>query len=159
MTLMAAPEDGWYVHEIAGKEIMRGLSDQVMASLTRATTMAKGPIAKQVWDSSVLGDLAPIAPKKPKDDGPKQGTPGTPVAMGASTVKSNKLQVPQADRARRIGKKRSYQDSSFEGYGDGYDDDPGAETGYSTGEGDEQSAKKRRKQVSPDHQSFSSSFG
>lgn len=159
MHMLAAPEDGWFVHEITGKEIQRGFSDTVLANLTRATTMAKGPIAKQVWDSSVLGDLAPGAPKKTKDDGPKQSTPGTPAALAAGAPKPNKLQALQGDRARRIGKKRSYQDSSFEGYGDGFDDDLGAETGYSTGEGDDRSAKKRRKQVGSDHPSFSSSFG
>ncbi|KAK6066854.1 Rox3 mediator complex subunit [Seiridium cupressi] len=146
MHMLAAPEDGWFVHEVTGKEIQRGFSDQVLASLSRATTMAKGPIAKQVWDSSVLGDLAPAVAKKTKDDLSKLGA-STPAAQATGTTKPNNLQVPQADRMRRNGKKRSYQDSSFEGYGDGFpDDDLGAETGYSTGEGDDRSAKKRRKQ-------------
>ncbi|KAI1847229.1 hypothetical protein JX265_013354 [Neoarthrinium moseri] len=148
MHMLNAPEDGWYVHEVVGKEIGRGFSDQVQSALQRATTMAKGPIAKSVWDSSVLGDLAPSSvAKKPKEDMFKQSTPGTPSGLAAGLGKSNKLQVPQADRSRRNVKKRSYQDSSFEGYGEGYgDDDLGAETGYSTGDGDDRSAKKRRKQ-------------
>ncbi|ETS80668.1 hypothetical protein PFICI_08197 [Pestalotiopsis fici W106-1] len=144
MHMLAAPEDGWFVHEVTGKEINRGFSDMALANLTRAMTMAKGPISKQVWDSSVLGELAP--PKKTKDDAPKQTTSGTPAASAASTTKTNKLQVPQGDRLQRT-KKRSYKDSSFEGYGGGFpDDDLGAETGYSTGEGEDRSAKKRRKQ-------------
>ncbi|KAH8663947.1 Rox3 mediator complex subunit-domain-containing protein [Xylariales sp. PMI_506] len=161
MHLISYPEDGWHVHEVAGKEVGKGFSDQVQASLLRATTMAKGPIAKQVWDSSVLGDLAPSnVSKKPKDETSKVvATPGTPAAAVGAPIKSNKLQVPPVDRSKRNTKKRSYQDSSFEGYGEGYiDDDLGAETGYSTGEGDERSLKqKRRKQVHSDHPSFSSS--
>lgn len=161
--MVTAPDDGWYVHEVMGKEIQKGFSDQVLNSLSRAMTMAKGPVSKQIWDSSVLGDLAPGVAKKAKDDVSKQAAPSTPAAVaaiGASAAKPNKLQVPQADRNRRLGKKRSYQDSSFEGYSDGFpDDDQGAETGYSTGDGDDRSAKKRRKQVSSAHQSFSSSLG
>jgi hypothetical protein len=43
-------------------------------------------------------------------------------------------------------KKRSYGDSSFEGYGEGYPDD--GDTGYSTGEGDMSGpGLKRRKKV------------
>ncbi|KAF7538595.1 hypothetical protein G7054_g2768 [Neopestalotiopsis clavispora] len=147
MHMLAAPEDGWFVHEITGKEIHRGFSDMALANLTRAMTMAKGPVSKSVWDSSVLGDLAPAA-KKTKEEAPKQATSGTPAASAAaSTTKANKLQVPQGDRMQQRVKKRSYKDSSFEGYGSGFpDDDLGAETGYSTGEGEDRSAKKRRKQ-------------
>lgn len=156
MHMVNAPEDGWYVHEVTGKEIQRGFSDLALSNLTRATTMAKGPISKQVWDSSVLGDLAPA--KKVKDSAAKPATAGTPAASATSTVQPNKLQGVQGDRLQRT-KKRSYKDSSFEGYGGGFPDDDGAETGYSTGEGEDRLAKKRRKQVSSDHPSFSSSLG
>ncbi|KAK6200554.1 hypothetical protein LQW54_009745 [Pestalotiopsis sp. IQ-011] len=145
MHMVNAPEDGWYVHEVTGKEIQRGFSDLALSNLTRATTMAKGPISKQVWDSSVLGDLAPA--KKVKDSAAKPATAGTPAASTTSTVKPNKLQGVQGDRLQRT-KKRSYKDSSFEGYGGGFPDDDGAETGYSTGEGEDRLAKKRRKQNS-----------
>lgn len=159
MRMYRYPEPEWYVHEIAGKDIADGFSEQVQSSLLRATTMAKGPIPKQTWDSSVLGDLAPsIVSKKPKDDALKQAVSGNPAAAAAVSAglfaKSGKLQVPQIDRSRRNLKKRSYQDNSFEGY-EGFDDDGGAETGYSTGEGDDRSSKpKRRKQVHTDDQSF-----
>jgi hypothetical protein len=159
MMLVSIPEDSWDVHEVRGKEIERGFSDQVLSALTRATTMAKGPVRKDVWDTSVLGDLAPsVVSKKNKDDSAK--APGTPAMLAAGLNKSNKLQVPQGDRSRRHNKKRSYQDSSFEGYGEGYaDDDQGGASGYSTGEGDDRLSKKRRKQVGSDAPSFSSSLG
>ncbi|KAI2641732.1 Rox3-domain-containing protein [Hypomontagnella submonticulosa] len=153
------PEDVWFSREVNGKEIESGLSQSCQKHLERAVTMAKGPIPKAIWDSSVLGDLAPgPMPKKTGyDPATRQTAPSTPVpSVPGVTPKSNKPLTPQIDRARRIGKKRSYQDSSFEGYGEGYaDDDAG---GYSTGDGDDRSKLKRRKQVHADHPPSASLF-
>ncbi|KAH9904877.1 Rox3-domain-containing protein [Xylariomycetidae sp. FL2044] len=147
MELVHYPQEDWNNTWVAGKNVERGLSQAHLTSLPKATTMAKGPIFKQIWDSSVLGDLAPgNVSKKVNHEQSARGTaPGTPATPAANAaVKSGKL-APQADRTRRIGKKRSYQDSSFEGYGEGYmDDDTG---GYSTGEGDGRATLKRRKQM------------
>ncbi|KAI3339872.1 Rox3-domain-containing protein [Ustulina deusta] len=152
--LMVAEED-WQNRVVSGKDIEKGFTPAHQANLTKATTVAKGQIPKALWDNSVLGDLAPAhaSKKTSSDQVPRATAPNTPAlsATGA-TQKPNKSLAPQLDRARRFGKKRSYQDSSFEGYGEGYDDDTG---GYSTGDGDDRSSKlKRRKQVhSSDHPS------
>ncbi|KAI1802946.1 Rox3-domain-containing protein [Daldinia bambusicola] len=155
LALVGLDEDTWISREVSGKEIEKGLSQTHLAHLPRAATMAKGSIPKAAWDSSVLGDLAPgTLPKKGShDSAARQTAPSTPAASAPGiTPKSNKPLTPQIDRNRRIGKKRSYQDSSFEGYGEGYaDDDTG---GYSTGDGDERSKLKRRKQNSGDMSSF-----
>ncbi|KAI1503627.1 Rox3-domain-containing protein [Biscogniauxia marginata] len=156
MELLAAEED-WHNRVVAGREIERGFSQTVLTNLTRATTMARGPIPKNAWDNSVLGDLAPanVSKKANHDQTARSTAPGTP-AMSATGVapKAAKPLAAQVDRARRLGKKRSYQDSSFEGYGEGYDDDAG---GYSTGE-DRSSKLKRRKQVHSDHPSSKNLF-
>ncbi|KAI5862925.1 Rox3-domain-containing protein [Durotheca rogersii] len=158
-TLLDFPEEEWCTREVRGKEIERGLSQSLLANLTRATTMVRGQIPKTMWDSAVLGDLAPgNAPKKVShDQATRQTAPSTPVPSGLGvTPKPNKPLTSQMDRARRIGKKRSYQDSSFEGYGDGYaDDDVG---GYSTGDGEERLKLKRRKQVHTDDPSSANLF-
>ncbi|KAI0124201.1 Rox3 mediator complex subunit-domain-containing protein [Xylariales sp. AK1849] len=161
MHLIGMPQDVWHVNEVAGKEIEGSFSKQVQSNLLGAMTMAKGPIAKSIWDGAVLGDLAPgNMVKKPKDESSKQGAPGTPAASTGGLAKSGRLQVPQADRSRRIGKKRSYQDSSFEGYGEGFtDDDPGAETGYSTGDGDDRVSKQKRRKQHPGSTSSLSGAG
>ncbi|KAK6951995.1 hypothetical protein Daesc_006521 [Daldinia eschscholtzii] len=155
LALVGLDEDTWVSREVSGKEIEKGLSQTHLAHLPRAATMAKGSIPKAAWDSSVLGDLAPgVLPKKGgHDPATRQTAPSTPAASAPGiTPKLNKPLTPQIDRARRIGKKRSYQDSSFEGYGEGYgDDDTG---GYSTGDGDERAKLKRRKQNSGDMSSF-----
>ncbi|KAI1075847.1 Rox3-domain-containing protein [Whalleya microplaca] len=151
--LLSLPDDEWVSREVRGKEIDGGLPSSCLSNLFRATTMAKGSIQKSLWDSSVLGDLAlgNVLKKPGQDQAARQTAPGTPVtsALGI-TPKPSKSLAPQADRARRIGNKRSYQDSSFEGYGDGYEDETG---GSSTGDGDDRSKLKRRKQVHSDHQS------
>ncbi|KAI1171474.1 mediator of RNA polymerase II transcription subunit 19 [Nemania sp. FL0916] len=154
MDLLMIPEEDWQNRVIAGKDVERGFTSAQQSNLTKAVTLARGQIPKAIWDSSVLGDLAPThAPKKTNSDTiPRATAPGTPALSATGTTqKPNKSLAPQLDRARRLGKKRSYQDSSFEGY-EGYDDDTG---GYSTADGDERSSKlKRRKQVhSSDHPS------
>ncbi|KAI6085952.1 Rox3-domain-containing protein [Hypoxylon rubiginosum] len=150
LSLTHVPEDVWYSREVSGKDIEKGLSSTQQAQLPRAVTMVRGTIPKTVWDSSVLGDLAPgsMVKKPGQDQATRQTAPSTPAASAPGvTPKPNKPLTPQIDRARRLGKKRSYQDSSFEGYGEGYDDETG---GYSTGDGDDRSKLKRRKQVQPD---------
>ena len=148
MHLILYPPEEWHIQQVAGKEIERGLSEQVVSSLTRAVSMAKGPIPKSAWDSSVLGDLAPSnMSKKANQDAFRAGaSSGTPAASSGATLQSGKPLSSQADRVRRDNAKRSYQDSSFEGYGDGFPDDEHA--GYSTGGDDDRLSKqKRRKQV------------
>ncbi|KAI0166986.1 Rox3-domain-containing protein [Hypoxylon sp. FL1284] len=147
LAMTRIPDDVWYSTVASGKEIERGLSSTHQAQLPRAAAMAKGPIPKTIWDSSVLGDLAPgsMAKKPGQDQATRQTAPSTPAASApGATPNPNKPSTPQIDRVRRLGKKRSYQDSSFEGYGEGYDDDAG---GYSTGDGDDRLKLKRRKQV------------
>ena len=149
LSLVNAPDLEWSVHQVKGREISDGLSEATLSALGKAMTMAKGPIAKQVWDTSVLGDLGPSGDKPTKTPAP--GTPsGAPFSLQAAT-KHQTLTVPGQDptRPKRNLKKRGYGDSSFEGYGDG-DEDGAIDTGYDTGEGE---SLKRRKKVNLEHHS------
>ncbi|KAK2603768.1 hypothetical protein QQS21_004053 [Conoideocrella luteorostrata] len=147
MAMLQVPELEWNVHQVKGREISGGLSETTLSSLGRAMAMSKGPIPKAVWDTSVLGDLGPSSgiPSKPmsaKPSAPNTPLASTPNAMGRPKI----LAGHDPDRPRRNIKKRSYGDSSFEGYGEGFpDDDAGMDTGYSTGEGE--GGQKRRKKV------------
>ena len=151
MAMVSQPDLEWHVHHVANKDVSNGLADSIQSNLLKAMTMARGPIPKALWDSSVLGDLAPGNVGK-KGNAAQATAPSTP-ADSAQASKSAllKAQVQQPDRSRRNVKKRSYQDSSFEGYRETFDD----EGGYSTGDGDDRGSLKRRKQV---HQDRSSSF-
>ncbi|CAK7272877.1 hypothetical protein SEPCBS57363_005369 [Sporothrix epigloea] len=154
MRLISEADDSWQVRQVKAREIRHGLLDDVEADLRAAMTMNKGPIPKSVWDSSVLGDLAP---EKLASGGVRPGSvrgtaPNTPLHP---TIARSKIQLQQkqaaaggnADtlRPRRVIKKRSYGENSFEGYGEGFPDDDGDASGYATGDGDGPNLKRRKK--------------
>ncbi len=162
MRLIHEPEDSWSARQVKSKEVERGLSDESLAALRQAMTMARGTIPKSDWDSAVLGDLASekLSGGGKSSLSGKATTPNTPLHPGVArskaplpaTLAQVQAQAQEAARPRRSIKKRSYGDSSFEGYGEGFpDDDGGADAGYSTGEGDERgTGQKRRKKVLSD---------
>lgn len=146
MAMLQVPDLEWDVHQVKGKEIGDGLSEATMSAMSRAMTMSKGPIPKSVWDTSVLGDLAPSSTDPTKPSSAKPTTPGTPLATTPGAVNRPRPSIPPGNdpsRPKRSIKKRAYGDNSFEGYGEGFPDDDG-EAGYSTGEG-EGGQKRRRK--------------
>lgn len=158
LAMVKFPEEEWYIHHVKGKEIESGFSYDTRAKVPRAVSMSKGIVPKSVWDSSVLGELGPgnvgkgdKPPSFSKATAPS--TPATtavaPAAVGIPRTKPQPLGGQGGVRPQRSVKKRSYGDSSFEGYGEGFpDDDHGAETGYSTGEGEMAGpGLKRRKKV------------
>ncbi|KAK5663115.1 hypothetical protein OQA88_6532 [Cercophora sp. LCS_1] len=152
LNLAKCPNDEWQALFVRGKEITSGFPPEMRArTMPRALTMAKGLVPKSLWDNSVLGELMPGKSDKPSSARPT--APNTPLASAVSNVQRPKpmmMGAQEAARPKRSVKKRSYGDSSYEGYGEGYpDDDGGAETGYSTGEGDMASSQKRRKKSHP----------
>ncbi|ATY60139.1 Mediator subunit [Cordyceps militaris] len=164
MAMLQVPDLEWNVHQVKGREIGDGLSEATLNGLARAMTMSKGPIPRSVWDTSVLGDMAPhngnintTNGETSKAAGPataRATAPNTPAATTPSATMATAADRPRGSlppgadplRPRRNIKKRTYGDSSYEGYGEGFpDDDAGADTGYSTGEGE--GGQKRRKKV------------
>lgn len=145
--MMREPEHEWMVTQCLGKEIEKGLPQNVRAALPAAMTMAKGVIPKQMWDSSVLGELD-IPEKKLAAQVPLK-----PTSVGMQkSVSQQSGAIPRSSKAdlarpKRAVKKRGYDESSFEGYGEGYVDDDMVDAGYSTGEGDDRGSGKRRKKV------------
>jgi hypothetical protein len=126
---------------VQGQDISSGLSDAVKAGMGAAFKMSRGEIPKVRWDSGVLAlATAPVAePAKVVQNGSK-----TPVPQNAAVARTAKGEIP---RPKRSVKKRSYADSSFEGYGEGFVDDDNQETYSSTGEGDDRAGRKRPKKV------------
>ena len=155
LNLAKMPEEEWKVHFVQNKDVNQGFTSEVSAKLMRACVMSKGTVPRNCWDSSVLGDLAPGKGDR-QSSSARPTAPNTPNPMVPGPgLNRPKAQTPvsaqEAARPKRNIKKRGYGDSSFEGYGEGYaDDDGGAETGYSTGEGDMASNQKRRKKVHMD---------
>ncbi|KAK0635412.1 Rox3 mediator complex subunit-domain-containing protein [Bombardia bombarda] len=150
LSLMKYPMEEWTVHYVRGRDILDGFTPETQARLPKATAMLKGLVPRSLWDSSVLGDIGPGKGEK-QSSSARPTAPNTPLTTGVGLPRA-KTQTPSAavqdNRPKRNVKKRGYGDSSFEGYGEGYpDDDGGAETGYSTGEGDMALSQKRRKKV------------
>jgi len=151
--LMKCPSEEWNVRFVANRDINEGFNADIKAKLTRATTMGKGLIPRTTWDSSVLGEVAPGKFERAASS-TRPTAPNTPLvsAVSGAGIQRTKAHTPMtaqdAARPKRNVKKRGYGDSSFDGYGEGFpDDDGGAETGYSTGEGEMASGLKRRKKV------------
>ena len=140
------PEEEWNAQNIRGKSLEGGLSDAVTSAMGKALTMAKGAIPKDAWNNTVLGEVgappAAVEPSRVIPNGVK-----APVVQNAGVTRpAAKADIP---RPKRNVKKRTYGDSSFEGYGEGYVDDDLQDTGYSTGDGDDRagSRNKRLKKV------------
>jgi hypothetical protein len=147
MAMLRLPEEEFANQYGHGKGIEHGLSKNVLDSLSRAMTMSKGIIPKNQWDSSVLGEL----------DLPEKKIPANPLSSKAATAMGRGLSNPaiqarvgrsEIARPKRNVKKRGYEESSYEGYGEGFVDDELVDAGYSTGEGDDRAlSQKRRKKV------------
>lgn len=140
--MMATPDEEWDAQHSRGKDIEKGLGlDDGL--LGKALTMSKGSIPKTVWDSSVLGELAATPATEPARAVQNGARIAQPQAGGvARTAKS------EISRPKRATKKRTYQDSSFEGYGEGYVDDDSHDVGYSTGDAEDKGfSRKRPKKV------------
>jgi hypothetical protein len=139
------PEEEWYAQKIHGKEAEKLNSDDMLQKLERALQIVPGKIPKSQESRfrTMVGDIV----DKSK---PAIGTAPRPQgAMPPKALNSSTSAVPspalRAHRPERTGSKRSYDDVSFKGYGEGFPDD-----GESTGaEGDRSgiNAKKKRRKV------------
>ncbi|KZF26440.1 Rox3-domain-containing protein [Xylona heveae TC161] len=158
LELVQWPDEEWQNQKLFGKEMTKGLGDALMAKLDKAMTMEPGPIPDDdKWrtvlglDDDTLRDVSGAGGKKQGLQGVAGGSASqadASTSRGAAAAAAPSPTTP-IDRPRRSGKKRSYRESSFAGYGEGYGDDDG-ELGFSTGDDDDgrranASKKKRRK--------------
>lgn len=135
-TLMQWPIEEYQNQRVHGKEIRRGLENDFEARLAKALKMpvpqAKLPEQENARWTALLGTDEPAKPavtavsmsssqqglansRTEKKDRPGGG--GTGSSTGAADRSSNANGRPE-----RANKKRRYLDSSFSGYGEGYDD-------------------------------------
>ncbi|KAF4978657.1 hypothetical protein FZEAL_5000 [Fusarium zealandicum] len=157
MSLLGNEED-WFNTNVKSRNIADGLSETTLSSLSRAVTMAKGSIPRDAGiDTSVLGNQS-LLNGDSRQASARPSAPNTPLNVPGAVgrLKAQGALANDPNRPRRNIRKRTYGDSSFEGYGEGFPDDETAmEGGYSTGEGE--GSQKRRKKVKlhpahgPDH--------
>lgn len=139
-TMMITPQEDWE-NEYSGLEkIEHGIPDTIKQLMSDAFKMSRGTIPKPSWNSSVLGDLAPSSISLEQH---RYNQPITKLQQSnIGNLKTTKLAGP---RPRRSIKKRTYGDSSFEGYGEGYVDDEDQEVDFAIGDGDGISRKRPKK--------------
>lgn len=152
------PQSEWENQHVSGKDVKKGLPSATIAKLEKALKLEPGKVPKNdEWESI----LALNEEKKVKHVAPaaaasvsRQSIPGTQRPVNQQVHVRNGNPKAQAEgevaRPKRAGKKRSYTEDNYEGYGDGFVDDEDGE-GYSSG-GSRQSGvskKKRRKVIKP----------
>lgn len=144
------PEEEWYNQKVYGKEIKVPESDSSFHKMQmRAMRFDPGPVPNNEYWEDVLG-----YEKQPKNASPviepsRKPSISTPMFRQPSQLNGTpraSTPRPSAGRPQRAGKKRSYTDDSFVGYGDGFPDDEDME-GSLYSNSDAGSSKKRRKKV------------
>ena len=145
------PEEEWHNQKVVGKDVEKGLSEATKGKVHKAMQMQQGQVPNNGHWEELLGYEKPkmvslAAETKPK---PSITTARTGQVNGAGANVSS-IAGSEAIRPKRMGRKRRYDDLSFEGYGEGYVDDEidlGEADGYSSGDGDRKAsiAKKRKK--------------
>lgn len=142
--LTAWPEDEWFIQKVFGKEIgvAEPGSDMERVQLRAMKSEAGTLPDDDVWEDA-LGHDKPV---KSADTLKFNATPRQVSNASMSSAAPSPTATEYASaRPRRAGKKRSYHDSTFIGYGEGYADDD-ASSVHSTDE-TAKAAKKKRKKV------------
>jgi hypothetical protein len=158
MMPLETPDEDYYQQRVNGREIdnafdkQRGQLTSSFASLLDSAIagMAPGPLPPQ--DAQTYRGYLPTddmaKSKAPGSAAPSRGVP----APSAPPTPRNQNVSQRAARPERSGAKRSYTDSSFQGYADGFADD-----GYADSAGDDDgqgNMKKRRLGLEKPHHSL-----
>ncbi|MCJ1475647.1 hypothetical protein MMC13_004310 [Lambiella insularis] len=152
--LMNWPEEEWQNQKVFGKELERGLSSATLAKLEKSMKFEPGLVPRNDEWEHVLGLeklKAPMPLVETKVKAATQAAPKLHKVNGRVNGMTVGIPAPgDVARPKRTGRKRRYDEHSFEGYGEGYvdDDADGMDAGgYSSGEGSRKSnvSKKKRK--------------
>ncbi|KAK2873918.1 hypothetical protein FQN49_001989 [Arthroderma sp. PD_2] len=151
--LMMWPDEEWYNQKVAGKEITTAESDTAFyKQQLRAMKMEPGLTPRNEYWEDVLGHEKPS--KNAAEQLPKKAGSGsfrhTPQSNGTPAAQTSTV-VPDPGRPKRAGRKRSYHDSSFVGYGEGFPDDDELEGSFYSNEDDGSSAGKKKRKKMQDH--------
>ena len=164
--MAAWPVEEWAAQRVGARDLRGGLSEGARARLERAVRLEPGSVPRAEEWEAVLGHEkvkagpGPALPQQ-QQEGKRKGERPAAVATGKArmvdrapngTPTSVSYDGGDAARPSRSGKRRRYNDESFEGYGEGFVDDDHRdrdEGGNSSDGGSRQSTgsrnKKRRK--------------
>ena len=123
-------------------------SEDFKVKLRSAMRLLPGPVRNNSHWEDVLGHERPRSGiAAPNAVSTNAAATATLARQSHGAVRPPVRTQPDISRPRRSGKRRSYGDSSFEGYGDGFEDDEFDEYGTRLDEDDEAFARKKRKKV------------
>ncbi|KAL8736246.1 MAG: hypothetical protein Q9166_000401 [cf. Caloplaca sp. 2 TL-2023] len=153
------PAEEWHNQNVYGKDVRNGLPEATIQKLNRAMQMQPGSVpntAEHDWED-LLGNektkpLPTIDERAKKPIRPETGLK-TNGQMNGVLPQTGKVPMTEANRPKRTGKKRRYDDHSFEGYGEGFLDDDGDVIvelgGNSSDDGSRKGGSKKRRKVAP----------
>ena len=156
--LVRWPDEEWEIQKVAGKALEKGLSSATLSKLEKAMRLEPGLVPKNDEWENILGLeklKGPIPAVETKARAVLPATSKMAKVNGHVNGMSIQTQAPTSGeiaRPKRTGRKRRYDEHSFEGYGEGFVDDDGDiidAGGYSSGEGSRKSnvSKKKRKKA------------
>ncbi|KAK2742714.1 hypothetical protein FQN57_005169 [Myotisia sp. PD_48] len=162
-SLMMWPDEEWHNQKVVGKEIKVAEPESALYKMQfKAMKMDLSPIPNNEYWEDLLGYEKPSKPPAPSELLSRKVATTQPAAniRNISQINNGSTAVPasalssESSRPRRVSKKRSYNDSSFVGYGEGFPDDDDMDSSlYSN---DDDSGKKKRKKI--DHSAGAPSF-
>ncbi|KAK8168718.1 Rox3 mediator complex subunit-domain-containing protein [Phyllosticta citrichinensis] len=155
LSLVQMPDEEWHAQRVHGKELERGVNP-LMDKLNKALKMTPGklpPSEETKWKSRIGtdetslkrpgGELLDNAAKKARiGQGSMQGRNS---ATSSPALRPSGAAKPSVLRPDRLGKKRSYVESSFKGYGEGFADDDLADSTGAEDDGRGNANKKKRR--------------
>lgn len=149
LAICSWPEEEWQNQKVIGHEMRVAEPDsEQYQRLMKAMKMEPGPLPNQEFWEDALGHEKPA--KALPTDLKSNAHLARQSNGGVSPSVSPAPSVAESIRPRRVGKKRSYQDNSFMGYGEGFlDDDADIDPDFHSNDGDEggKGGKKKRKRV------------
>jgi len=143
------PDEEWGIQKVMGKELQKGLSEDMISKLEKAVQAVPGKLSAEEhekWRIAIEFDMD--LPKAKGGDVPSTAKAAT--GKATKTTMATKSTITEPPRPKRRGTKRSYADDSFEGYGEGFVDDAGTTHSIMDDDGESRSssgAKKKRRKV------------
>jgi Rox3 mediator complex subunit len=148
--LMLQPEESWRASKVDGKPI--GPSAEFEAKLHKALDLQPGRTRNsEKWDDAFGHEKPRLV--QPPDSTSRKAVPivAQRPQINGTNARTMSQATGEALRPRRQGKKRSYADNSFEGYGDGFADDDAVDMDQSflsnSEDGSHGLGRKKRKKV------------
>lgn len=118
LDLLYYPDEEWQIQRVGGRDVSRGLEDDMLSKLELAVQSNGSILPKDDydrWKGMIALDEPPVK---------VMGPPAIPAAVVQAAQQAGMgYAANEPARVSRRGTKRRYDDESFEGYGEGFVDD------------------------------------